>query len=174
VLVQLAQSAWLRVPLVIAVALAVQTSIAADVRILGVAPDLMLLLALCGGIVGGPERGAGCGFAIGLAFDLLLQTPFGLSALVYSVAAFGVGYGRLGFERSSWWLRALVVTGASAASVVLYAVLATVFGMTRIVNLDLVTVAVVVSVVNGLLSPLGIPVMRWALLGRDRRPARAS
>jgi rod shape-determining protein MreD len=172
VLVHLAQSAWVRVPLVVAVALAVQTSIAADVRILGVAPDIMLLLAVCGGMVAGPERGAVTGFVIGLAFDLVLQTPFGLSALVYAVAAFGVGYGRLGFERSSWWLRAIVVFGTSAAAVILYALLGSLFGMTRIVNLDLLTVALVVAAVNAVVSPLAVAVMRWALLGRERRPAR--
>jgi rod shape-determining protein MreD len=169
---ELAKSPWVRVPLVVVVVLALQLSLSPDFRPFGVAPDLMLLLAVCGGLVAGSERGAVAGFGIGIAFDLVLQTPFGLSALVYSLAAFGLGYLRLGVERSGWWMKIVAVFVASVAAVLAYAVLGSLFGMTRIVNLRLLKIALVVAAINALLAPVAIPVMRWALMGKAGRPAR--
>ena len=53
----------------------------------GSPPDLMLALAVAAGLAGGPERGAWVGFAAGLLADCFLQTPLGLSALVYGSSA---------------------------------------------------------------------------------------
>ena len=160
---QLTRSPLLRVPLVVAVVLAVQTSIASELRPFGVAADLMLLLSVAGGLVSSPERGAIAGFFIGLSFDLVLQTPFGLSALVYSLTAFALGYLRLGIERSGWWMRVLAVALASAVAVVAFALLGSLFGMTRIVNVHLLHIAVVVAAVNAVLAAPALGVMRWAL-----------
>jgi rod shape-determining protein MreD len=170
VIADLTRSAWVRLPLVLAVALALQMSVATELRPFGVAPDLMLLLAVCGGLAAGQERGAVAGFVIGVAFDLQLQTPFGLSALVYALTAFGLGYLRLGIERSGWLVRSLAVTGASAVAVVAYALLGSLFGMTDVVDLGLVTIALVVAVVNGLLTPIAYPLMRWTLTAGERVP----
>jgi rod shape-determining protein MreD len=175
VLSHVAQAPWVRLPLVIAVVLAIQTSLVTDVRPFGVAADLMLLLAVCAGLVAGSERGAIAAFVIGLAFDLVLQTPFGLSALVYAVVAFSLGYLRLGIERSGWWARLVVVDLASMAAVFGFALLGSLFGMTRIVNARLVGVAVVVGLVNAALAPVALPVMRWTLLGGEHdRPVRVT
>ena len=76
---------------VLAVAILVQTTFGADFRVDGVAPDLMLLCAVCAGLVGGPDAGALIGFGSGLVSDLFLQsTPFGLSALAACLAGFVV------------------------------------------------------------------------------------
>ena len=53
----------------------------------------MLLLAISAGIAAGPEWGALTGFIAGIAFDLVLQTPFGLSALSYCIVGYLVGSG---------------------------------------------------------------------------------
>ena len=51
-------------------------------RIGGAHPDLLWLLPITAALLDGPETGAIVGFWSGLAFDLVLPTPFGLSALV--------------------------------------------------------------------------------------------
>ena len=72
----------LKVVAVLAVAIFLQTTFGADLRVHEVAPDFMLLLAVSAGFVAGPDEGAVVGFAAGLVADLFLQgTPFGLSAL---------------------------------------------------------------------------------------------
>ncbi len=85
--------ARIRMAVLLIVGILAQTTIAADVRVDGVAPDLMLLLAICGGMAGGRVPGALIGFSAGLLADLFLtDTPLGLSALAWCLVGFGVGW----------------------------------------------------------------------------------
>ena len=86
-----------------------------DLRVGGVHPDIMILLPIVAGIVGGPGRGASMGFGAGLVADLFLPTPFGLSALVGCLIGFAVGVTTLALDRTAWWLAPVVALGGSAA-----------------------------------------------------------
>ena len=129
----------------------------------------MLLLAIASGLAVGPERGAIMGAIIGFSFDLVLQTPLGLSALVYGLAALAVGLLSTGTIKSTRWIPVVATMAASAAAVTLYAILAAVFGVERAFGLRLVPMIVVVAGVNGLLALPALAVMRWALVADDRR-----
>lgn len=170
-LVALSESPWLRVPLVVAVLFALQASVAAEFRVFGVAADLLLLGAVCAGLVGGPERGALLGFVTGVIADLVLQTPFGLSALVFTLAAYAIGYVHTPALGTGWWLAPALVGATSALAVVAYALFGTLFGLEHVLNLRLVRIAVVVGAVNALLAPLGVKAMRWALRVDARTPS---
>jgi rod shape-determining protein MreD len=161
-------SPWVRVPLVIVIGLAVQTTLFTDLQPFDALADVMLLLALAAGMVSGPRDGALCGFGAGFAYDLLLRTPFGLSALTYALAGYGAGYLQARMSVAPWWIGSLVMGAASATSIVGYAVIGSVFGLKDAVNLHLITVMGVVGVVNGLLAMPAIWVQRWALAGSDR------
>jgi rod shape-determining protein MreD len=164
VLRAVAESPWVRLPLVIFLVLAVQTTVGADIRIVGVAPDLMLLLAVASGLVVGPERGAVIAFIIGLSYDLVLQTPFGLSAFAYAAAAFGAGYVKLSVLRAPRWIPILTVAVASAGGIVVFALVGTLFGLEHVLDPHLLTVIIVVSVINGALALPAIRLQRWALV----------
>lgn len=108
-----------RLVVVLVAAIVVQTTLASDVRVLGVAPDLLLLVAICGGLVAGSEVGCVLGFLAGLAADAFLTaTPFGLSALTYCLVGFGVGVLRNNVLRDSWLLAPLVTFVATVVGVV--------------------------------------------------------
>ena len=96
----------IRTSLILVIALTIQLGMAPGFELFGVQCDLLLLVAICGGIAAGPDRGAAIGFAAGLTYDLFLQTPFGLSALTYAIVAYLVG----GLQDSV--LRAVVDPGA--------------------------------------------------------------
>ena len=81
----------LRVALVIFIVLMVQQTVIVALRIGGAHPDLLWLLPITAALLDGPETGAIVGFWAGLAFDLVLPTPFGLSALVGCVLGYAVG-----------------------------------------------------------------------------------
>jgi rod shape-determining protein MreD len=162
-------SRWVRVPLVIVVGLAVQTTFFADMQPFDALADIMVLLAITAGAVAGPRDGALCGFVTGLAYDFVLRTPFGLSALSYALAGYGAGYLQEWMSSARWWLASLVVGAASAVAIVGYAVIGTVFGLKDAVNPHLVTVMAVVGVVNAVLAVPALWVQRWALLGRQQR-----
>ena len=80
-----------RSPSVLFSAAVLQRGLFSQLRIAGVSVDVFLLLAIAGGMMLGPERGAIFGFFAGLTLDLLVQTPLGLSALVYCLVGFGTG-----------------------------------------------------------------------------------
>ena len=159
---------WVRVPLVTVAVLAVQLSLFTDMRPFDALADVMLLLVLASGMVAGPRDGALCGFFIGFVYDLMLRTPFGLSALAYALIGYAAGYLQAVVSSAPWWIGMLIMGAASAVSVAIYATIGTVFGLRDAVNLHLVTVMIVVGAVNLLLAIPALWVQRWALLGQDR------
>jgi rod shape-determining protein MreD len=165
----LAARPWVRLPLVTLVALAIQLSLFTDMRPFDAVADIMLLLVLASGMVAGPRDGALCGFFIGFVYDLMLRTPFGLSALAYALIGYAAGYLQAIVSSAPWWIGMLVMGAASAVSVAIYATIGTVFGLRDAVNLHLVTVMVVVGVVNLLLAVPALWVQRWVLLGGEKR-----
>ncbi|CAN5253565.1 hypothetical protein BH20ACT3_BH20ACT3_18110 [soil metagenome] len=128
----------------------------------GARPDIMVLLAVCAGYVAGPERGAAVGFAAGLAFDVVLATPFGLSALVYTLVGYGVGRFSGTVVRAAWWIDPFVVAGATAAAMVAYALVGEVLGQATLQGASLGAIVVVASAVNAVLAPVAVRTMRWA------------
>jgi len=148
---------------VVALALALQASFAPELRVLEVAPELLLLASVAAGLTAGSQRGAVFGFATGLVYDLVLQTPFGLSALVYSLSAYAVGFLQIQLAQAAWWVRPVVVGGASAGAVVVYALVGTVIGVDALVEPRLLLIAAVVFVENTLLAPGALWLTKWAL-----------
>ena len=150
-----------RLAVVILVGLVLQVSLFARFSYDGARPDVMILLALAGGFAMGSERGAVVGFSAGLAFDVVLTTPLGLSALVYTLVGYAVGTVGSSVIRSSSWIVPLVALIGSAAGVVLYAVVAEVFGQAAFTGPPLTAIVVVVSTVNAVLAPVAVRAMRW-------------
>ena len=72
----------LRVGLVVLLLLLVQSTVILSIDLGGMHPDILWLLPITAALLAGPETGAVVGFWAGLAFDLVLPTPFGLGALV--------------------------------------------------------------------------------------------
>jgi rod shape-determining protein MreD len=90
-----------RVTLVVVVFLTAQLTVVLDLRLGTVHPDIMVLLPIMAGLVGGPSSGASMGFGAGLAADLFLPTPFGLSALVGCLIGYTVGVTTLALDRTA-------------------------------------------------------------------------
>lgn len=117
-------AAGIRVAALLVVAIVLQTAVAPNLRVEGVAPDLMLLLAICGGLAGGARYGATVGFAAGLLSDLfLVATPFGLSALTYCLVGFVVGVVRALLVPENRLVIPLIAALASAGGVILFVLL---------------------------------------------------
>jgi rod shape-determining protein MreD len=146
-----------RVGLVVLGFVTVQQTLMLDIRVGGVHPDIMVLLPIVAGIVGGPARGASMGFGAGLVADLFLPTPFGLSALVGTMIGFAVGVTTLALDRSAIWLPPVAALGASALYELIYPVLGSVLGQPQMLHVDLLRIVVVVSVTNAVLA---IPALR--------------
>ena len=90
----------IRLALLILVAVVFQTTVFTHLRVWGVAPEVGLVAVLAIAYEHGPETGAVFGFVMGLAVDLFLTTPVGLSALSYALTGYGVGIVQGGMIRS--------------------------------------------------------------------------
>ncbi len=143
--------------------LLVQLVLLPDVRLGTVRGDAFVALAIAGGLVGGPERGAGIGFVGGFAADLFLETPFGLTALVLSVVGFAVGMLQSLIIRSAWWIPAITAFWASVTGVLLYALLGAIVGQDQFLRPDLVVTAAIVGAVNAVLAPFLVAAADWAV-----------
>lgn len=151
-----------RVAAIVLAALVLQVCLFAQFSYEGARPDVMILVAIGAGFVAGPEKGAIVGFAAGLAFDALLSTPFGLSAFVYVVMGYLVGVFGATVVRSAWWIPPVLAALASAAGMVMYALVGEVLGQATLGGPPLTAIVVVVAALNALLAPLAIRVLRWA------------
>jgi rod shape-determining protein MreD len=151
-----------RVVALVALVTLVQTAFVSQLHVAGVAPDISLLLSVAAGVAAGPDRGAIVGFLAGLGYDAYLQTPFGLSALVYCLVAYGVGLFQLPLATHPRWWRAASVTLASGVGVLLWAGTALALGQNQVLEVPLVRMALVVALVNGLLSLPALRVAGWA------------
>ena len=154
---------WLRAGIVLLVALVLHTSVFPQLRIADVRPDVMLLLAALGGLAAGPQVGAVFGFACGLAVDLLLQTPLGLSALTFSLIAYCVGTFQGVLLRSAVWLTPAVAAAASAVGVLVFALAGAVLGQAHLITPAVFTVMALVALLNAVLALPAARAVAWAL-----------
>jgi len=67
---------------VLVVAVVVQSTVLAGVRLAGARPDLLVLVVVAVALASDATTGAVFGFATGLVADLLFDLPVGVSALV--------------------------------------------------------------------------------------------
>ena len=161
-----------RTALVLVLALTLQLGMASSITFFGVQGDLLLLVAIAAGIAAGPDRGAAIGFGAGIAYDLMLQTPFGLSALTYALVAYLVGSLQDSVLRAAWWIPVATATAATVLGVILYGVVGTVLGE-DLVGWDLLRIAALVGVLNTIAAPFVVRTMRWATGSVNSVRARA-
>jgi rod shape-determining protein MreD len=151
-----------RVSLVLFSAAVLQRGLFSQLRVAGVSVDVFLLLTIAAGMMLGPERGAILGFFAGLTLDLLVQTPLGLSALVYCLVGYGTGRLQGTVLRANRLWPLVVVAASSAAAIAFYAVVAEVLGQASAVSSRLPVTMLVVAIGNVILYPLARRVVRWS------------
>ena len=117
-----------RAALVLVAALVLQITVLSDLRVFGGLGDLMLALTVAAGLTGGADRGATWGFATGVLYDLVLDTPFGLSALTYALVGYAVGLAGSALLRTSGWWPVGVAAAAGLVQATLYTALANLLG----------------------------------------------
>ncbi len=161
-----------RVSFLLVVALTLQVEIAPDLAVFGVQADLPLLIAVGAGLAAGPDRGAAVAFASGIGYDLLVQTPFGLSALTYALVAFVVGSLQDSVLRAAWWIPVAIATAGSIVGVILYVVLGTVVGV-EFLGVSVPKVALLVGLLNAVVAAPTIRAVRWATGTQDSVRHRA-
>jgi rod shape-determining protein MreD len=145
------------------VAVALQTTLLSRATILGIIPQVVLLVIVSLGYTDGERVGSVVGFFGGLLIDLLLYDPtaiIGLTALIYTMIGYGVGTVRKYAMSESVWTPVLIVAAASAIAEFSYATLSIIFGQQWVSLLFTAKVAGLVVLYNTLLTPFVFPIVR--------------
>jgi rod shape-determining protein MreD len=162
---------YVRIGTVLLSAAVLQATLIADVRVLDVSIDLLLLLSIAAGLTGGSDRGAIVGFVAGLAMDLLLETPFGLSALAYCLTGYLVGTLSESVERGAWWVPLPAALGAGALGVGIFVAAGDLVGASLTSVPDLGKIVIVVAASCAVLILPANRLVRWCFAGpADSRP----
>ncbi|HET6917317.1 MAG TPA: rod shape-determining protein MreD [Acidimicrobiales bacterium] len=150
--------ARLRIALLLVGVTVVQTALAADLRVAGVAPDLMVLTAILAGLAGGSEAGAVMGFFSGLLMDMFLaSTPVGLSALTYCVIGAIVGAGRASVMPERSLVVPVSALFATAAAVLMFVAFGEILGQGQLLSAGHSWFARVILVESGWNLVLSLP-----------------
>ena len=161
---------WRRVLLVLLLTftgLAFETTVFGQMTLIGAKPELLLLFTVALAMGEGPMLGATAGFVMGLATDVVLELPHGISALTFTIAGYAVGRIRAQLQTPSAWLPIAMVSVATFFGVLFYGAFAFVLGQEFLSAPRVARAAALAAAYNGLLTPFLFPVVR-ALAARLR------
>ena len=157
-----------RSALVLAVAVAVHVGLLAHITPAGVIVDPLVLLAVAGGMAGGRGTGASFGGGCGLASDLIVHTPFGMSLLVMTLLGYVSGAVTEQMPTAGRLARAAVASVLAAGGIGLFAGAGWLLDLVYVTEAPLVRIAVVTGAASLLAFPLLERATRWALILRPR------
>ena len=151
----------LRTALVLLLALCLQVAVLPWLTIGGAQFDVMVLVGIAAGLVGGPERGARVGFVSGLLWDLVVSGPLGLSALAYCLAGYFVGSAQRSVVGPTWWAPIPSAALAAGGATIFYAVVGTLLGDGSWIDTETITIALVVALGAALLVLPAMRILAW-------------
>ncbi len=140
-------------------ALVLQSTIFAQVTLVGVKPELVYLVTIVLALLEGPSAGAVAGFGGGMAQDFLLNQPKGITALTLTLVGYAVGMIRQYVVTPSPLLPVFVVAGATAVGVLFYGAVAFLLGV-EVGGGYLARAALLSGLYNAILTPVVYPIIR--------------
>ncbi len=160
-LAELGFGRMLSIAAILVVALALQSTLLTRVTLLGVIPQVLLVVIVSLAYLQGERVGVAAGFFGGLMQDLLLaDSVVGLYAMVYLLIGYMIGSIRKYAPSESVWMPVLIVAGASAVAETGYATLNIILGQQWVSLLFTLKVAGLVVLYNTLLTPFVFPLVR--------------
>jgi rod shape-determining protein MreD len=157
----------IRLTLLVVTTVVLQSTLFPDLRFFGVAPDVGLVATIAVAYRVGPERGALYGFANGLAIDLFLQTPFGVSALSFAVVGYCVGIIQAGMSREVRFAAPIFGGIGGLVGGFLFVTVAALAGQDQVIAARTIYVLLLAAVYDALLAFALFPAARWATRGAE-------
>jgi rod shape-determining protein MreD len=154
-------TAWARAGLTVITIVLLQLTLFDGLRVAGIAPEVALGLAVAAGITGGSTNGAVLAFATGLALDLFLATPFGLSALSFCLVAYLAGMFANSVSDTNWVAAAPLVAVGTAVGLCLYVLFGEILGQPNFYSPDLWRIVLVAATIGLVIGGPLTKLMRW-------------
>ncbi len=173
----LTRQIYLRLAAILIGAVILQVSFFSELSILGGTPDVLPVIVVSLGLLGGAVVGAVCGFAAGLLFDSVLLETLGVASLVLLTVGYVAGRYREAFEITNPIVPPVIAGGLTLLASILYGVVQLMIGVDASVS-PLVVREIILQALLGLVLAIPIyPAVRWALRpalidGRPRRRRR--
>jgi rod shape-determining protein MreD len=163
----------LAVGAIIVTAVLLQSTVFSQLRLLGVRPELLYLVTILIALQEGPNEGAIVGFTCGLAQDMLLDQPKGITALTLTLLGYAVGMARQYIVSPSPLVPTIVVAIGTAVGVGFYEIVTFLLGQFDAGVTYAVRVALLTALYNAVLTPILSPLLRRIIEGsRPRRVVR--
>jgi rod shape-determining protein MreD len=156
----------LRIALIVFLAVLLQLAFFSRVPILGSVANVVPVVVVALGLLGGAVTGAACGFVAGLLVDVMIGGTLGITSLSLMVAGYGAGRWREGYDIVSSLVPPLLTGALTGLSVAAYGAMQLTLGIDAQVS-ALVFREIIVQALLGIL--LAIPV--FPLIRRILRPA---
>jgi rod shape-determining protein MreD len=153
---------------VVAAAVVFQVAVLDTVEVHGAHADVLVLVAVMFGAVAGPRNGAFVAFFVGLAADLFVDTPYGLSALGFVLAAYVVGNVAATVASSPSLVVGVAVAGSIAGTLIV-AGLGALLGQPGMLRANIVATVIVVTVGNCIMAWPVAWAVRWSLAALSGR-----
>jgi rod shape-determining protein MreD len=156
----------LRIALIVFLAVLLQLAFFSRIPILGSVANVVPVVVVALGLLGGAVTGAACGFVAGLLVDVLIGGTLGITSLSLMVAGYGAGRWREGYDIVSSLVPPLLTGALTGLSVAAYGAMQLTLGIDAQVS-ALVFREIIVQALLGIV--LAIPV--FPLIRRILRPA---
>jgi rod shape-determining protein MreD len=164
----------LRLAVILLVAVVLQISFFSYIGLLGSTPDVLPVVVVSLGLLGGAVAGAVCGFAAGFLVDSALLQTLGVSSLVLLSIGYLAGRYRERAEISNRWMPALLAGALTLGGATGFAAIQLMLGVDTPVSLLVVREIIVQALLATLLAFAVYPLLRRLLAPAliDHQPGR--
>ncbi len=153
----------LRIALIVVLAVILQVSFFSYLSFLGATPNVIPVVVVSLGLLGGAVTGAVCGFAAGLLLDSVLLQTLGISSLVLLSVGYLAGRYRESFEIAGRLVAPLVAGGLTLIGAAAFAAVQLMLGVDATVSVVFVREIVVQGLLAVLLALPLYPLIRRIL-----------
>ena len=164
---KLGASVAFRLGAIFATVFVLQVSLVPHFRLGGYVIDLPLIVVVLVGLHLNPQTGSFIGFVVGLMIDLALETPFGMTALTFSLIGFAAGSASPHLAERNLIIRSLTVALLGATATALFASFGVLIGLEYVTRRELGAIALVTSAAAIPIATLLSPLIRWSLALRS-------
>jgi rod shape-determining protein MreD len=154
--------------LVVVTLVLLETTVFRHLRIFGALPELCLIATVAVAYEEGPQSGAIFGFASGLAIDVFLPTPAGLSALAFALTGYTLGVLQGGFVRESRAMAPLLGLAGGVIGGTIFVLVAGIVGEPGFFSFHSVKIVIVSALYDAPIALLVFPFVHWANTDPDR------
>jgi rod shape-determining protein MreD len=153
----------IRIALIVLLAVIVQVSFFSYLSFLGATPNVIPVIVVSLGLLGGALVGAVCGFAAGFLLDSLLLQTVGVSSLVLLSIGYLAGRYREGIEITNWLIPPLLAGGFTLLAAAGFAAVQLLLGVDATVSVVFVREIVVQGLLAIVLAMIFYPLIRRLL-----------